>query len=153
MELKTRKRLAAEILKCSAKRIVFDTDSLDNIGQAITKRDLRNLISRGIITKRPARGISKSRIRKRADQRGKGRQRGEGSRKGKSTARLPKKKAWIDKVRSQRALLNILKEKNVIPNKVFRQLYLKVKGGFFRSRRHIKIYLSEQGLIQNEKKQ
>jgi ribosomal protein L19E len=38
----------------------------------------------------------------------------------------------------------MLKEKKIIDDKLYRELYLKSKGGFFRSKRHIKIYLEER---------
>jgi hypothetical protein len=34
-------------------------------------------------------------------------------------------------------------EKNIITKLAYRELYLKSKGGYFRSRRHIKLYLDE----------
>ena len=50
------------------------------------------------------------------------------------------------KVRTQRKLIKTLKDKEVITSKVYRNLYNKVRGNFFRSRRHIKIYLEEHNL-------
>jgi large subunit ribosomal protein L19e len=58
MNLKVQKRIAAEILKCSPKRVTFDTESLDEIKEAITKEDLRGLISSGAIAKKSAKGVS-----------------------------------------------------------------------------------------------
>jgi ribosomal protein L19E len=49
----------------------------------------------------------------------------------------------MNNVRVQRAFLRLLSEKNIITRKAFRELYLKSKGGYFRSRRHIKLYLQE----------
>ena len=53
MDLKVQKRLAAQIFGCSPDRVVFDNDRLDDIKQAITKRDLKLLIGDGAITKKP----------------------------------------------------------------------------------------------------
>lgn len=147
MKLKTQKRLAAEILKCSEKRIVFDPNRLDEIKEAITKADVRGLIGNKIITKKPVKGVSKVRARKRKEQRRKGRQRGFGSKKGKKTARLPKKKAWANRVRIQRDFAKNLRSKKAIRKKDYRNIYMKIKGGFFRSKRHIKLYLKEHGLV------
>ncbi len=152
MKLNIQKRLAADVLKCSKKRVILDQDYTDEIKEAITKADIRGLISNKIIKKRPIKGVSKARARKIKLQKSKGRQKGPGSRKGKRTARLPKKDAWISKIRSQRRLIKILREKKVIDTETYQKIYLKAKGGFFRSRRHIKLYLNEQGLMKNENK-
>ncbi len=151
MKLKVQKRLAAQILKCSEKRIVFDPDSLDEIKESITKADIRGLIGVKAIIKKAAEGVSKGRARKRKEQRRKGRQRGVGSRKGKKTARLPKKKAWANRVRIQRSFIKNLRDKKVISKSDYQNIYMKIKGGFFRSKRHIKLHLGERGLIKNEK--
>jgi len=144
MRLKNQKRLAASVLKCSEKRIRFDTDRLEDIKEAITKIDIKGLIKDEAIMKIHSKGVSRGRARKRLVQRRKGKQRGPGSKKGGRGARLPKKTEWINKVRSQRILLDTLKDKGVIDKALYRDLYLKSKGGFFRSKRHIKLYLEER---------
>ena len=146
MKLNTQKRLAAQILKCSPKRVIFDQASLEDIKESITKADIRGLINDGVITRKQKKGISRGRARKRAIQKRKGRQQGPGSRKGKKTSRLPRKRLWMNTIRSQRDLIRRLKQKGVISKQSYRELYLKCKGGFFRSRRHIKLYLQEHGL-------
>jgi len=153
MKFKVQKRLAAQVLKCSKKRVIFDVDNLEDIKEAITKVDIGSLIKQGVIKERPIKGISKFRTRKNKIQKRKGRQSGAGSRKGKKTARLPKKRIWINKIRIQRRFLKELKDKKVIVTKDYFDLYNKSKGGFFRSKRHIKVYLEEHKLIKNAKKQ
>jgi len=148
MKLKAQKRLASQILKCSEKRIVFDSGRLEDIKEAITKADIRGLVSNKVITKKPVKGVSKVRARKRKEQKRKGRQKGFGSKKGKKGARLPQKKAWMNKVRIQRRFIKHLRGKKAIDKKNYQSIYLKIKGGFFRSNRHIKLYLKEQGLIE-----
>lgn len=150
MELKIQKRLAAQILKCSEKRVLFDPSRLDELKEAITKADIRGLIGIKAITKKPIKGISKMRARKRKEQRRKGRQRGAGSRKGKKTARLSKKKAWTNRVRIQRGFVKDLRAKKDISSRDYQSIYMKIKGGFFRSKRHIKLYLEERGLIKQQ---
>ena len=145
--LTTQKRLSAQILKCSPKRVKFDVNSLEDIKEAITKADIRGLINDKAIIKIQAEGVSRGRARKRDSQRRKGRQKGPGSRKGSRTARYPRKRAWIDRVRLQRKFLKLLRDKKVVDKKTYHDLYLKSKGGFFRSKRHIKLYMKEHGLI------
>ena len=151
-ELQFQRRLAASLMKCSKKRIRFDSEDLEEIREAITKDSVRDLIREGLISRKPVKGISRGRARKRAVQKRKGRQRGPGSRKGKRTARLPKKLAWANRVRPQRAFIKELREKGYITPTIYRMLYHKVKGGFFRSRRHVKLYIEEQKLAQEPTK-
>jgi len=146
MKLNIQKRLASQTLKCSEKRIVFDTDRLDEIKEAITKADIRALVKKDAIRRKPMKSISRGRARKIRIQKIKGRQKGHGSRKGRKTARTPKKRAWINKIRTQKKLLKLLGDKEIISKRTYRTLYLKSKGGFFRSRRHIKLYIKEQNL-------
>jgi large subunit ribosomal protein L19e len=152
MKLNLQKRIAASILKCSSNRIALDTTRLEDIKSAITKADIRNLINDGAIRKRALQGISRHRARIQAIKKKKGSGRGHGSRKGKKTARLPKKDKWMAAIRAQRAFLQLLKEKKGIEQKHYRNLYLKCKGGFFRSKRHIKLYIEEHKLGYDGKK-
>jgi large subunit ribosomal protein L19e len=150
VELKVQKRLAADVMKCSPKRISFDTERLSDIKEAITKADIRGLIRDKAIIARPARGVSRHRARERQEKRMNGQMRGFGNRKGKATARLPHKESWMSRIRTQRAFIQELREKKLIENKDFRMLYLRAKSGFFRSRRHIKLYLEEQHLVKRK---
>lgn len=143
MELKIQKRLAAEILKCSPKRVVFDNNRLDEIKESITRADLKSLIRDKAIIRKPIQGISRVRARKNILQKRKGRKKGAGSRKGKRTARLSKKEKRIKTIRIQRSFLKTLRDKNAIGKKAYQGLYRKSKGGFFRSKRHIKVYIEE----------
>ena len=150
MKLNVQRRLTADILRCPKKRIRFDPERLEEIKEAITKADLRSLINDRAIYAIKKRGISQSRTRKKKEQKRKGRQKGAGSRKGKRTARLSRKREWINRVRSQKKLIKKLREQKKIDSSVYQSLYMKIKGGFFRSRRHIKLYMEEQGIIKND---
>lgn len=150
--MRTQKRMAAQILKCSEKRIWFDEESLDDIKEAITKADIRSLIKEGLIKRKRVKGISKVRVRKRKQQKRRGQRRGLGKRKGKATARLPKKRAWMNKMRIQRRFLKELRDKKLIKESTYRELYNKAKGGFFRSKRHLKMYITENKLVMKKVK-
>ena len=52
----------------------------------------------------------------------------------------------MSNIRHQRSFLKELKEKGIVTKQIFRELYLKSKGGFFRSKRHIKLYIDEHKL-------
>ncbi|MCK4589272.1 MAG: 50S ribosomal protein L19e [Nanoarchaeota archaeon] len=152
MELKNQKRLAAEILKCSTKKIHFDPENLGDIQEAITRADIKSLINQGIISVKKKGYNSRVRARKILRQKRKGSRRGAGSRKGSKYARLGKKEAWMSKIRAQRELLKKLRDREMIEKKTYRDLYLKAKGGFFRNKRHIKLYMEEHKLLKDEKK-
>jgi len=147
MNLRLQKRLAADVLKCSEKRVWLDQDRLEDIKEAITKLDIRSLIVDGAIKEKPVKGIAKFRARKLALQKRKGRRKGVGSRKGRKTARLPRKDAWIGRIRMQRRFLKELREKGLVSTADYHSLYRKAKGGFFRSKRHVKLYIEEHRLI------
>ncbi|RLE45258.1 50S ribosomal protein L19e [Candidatus Woesearchaeota archaeon] len=147
MKLTVQKRLAAQLLKCSEHRVVFNPERLEEIKEAITKADIKGLISGGVIKERPVIGNCRVRANKRKVQKSKGRLAGQGRRKGTKTARLPSKEQWMAKVRVQRVFLKELKDKGFLTTQAYRNLYMKVKSGFFRNKRHIKLYIDEKGLI------
>jgi len=141
------RRLAADVMDCSPKRVRFDPGSLEEIDKAITKDDIRKLLKEGVITILPVKGNSNARLKKRQQQRRRGRRRGTGSRKGPASSRTPPKARWMAGVRAQRDLLFRLRERNKVNHEAFRMLYSKIKGGFFRSTHHIKMYCEEKGLF------
>ena len=55
------------------------------------------------------------------------------------------------RIRNQREILKKIKDKNLISSEVYRKLYYMAKGGFFKSKRHLKNYIEERGLIKHEK--
>lgn len=150
MKLQVQKRLASSILKRSKKKVTIDNTRLEDVKEAITRFDIKSLIKDGAIKVKPVKGPSKVRTRKLKEQKKKGRRKGHGSRKGKATARLSQKDAWMIKIRNQRELLKELKDNDKIENKTYRDLYNKTKGGYFRSKRHIKLYLEEHDLIKKK---
>lgn len=145
--LGVQKRLAAGILGCSKGRVVFDTGRLAEIKEAITKSDLRALIDQGAIRKLPVRGISGARTRFAQKQKRKNRRKGYGSRKGAAGARTVRKTVWVNKVRLLRSYLKRFRAEDRISGGEFSELYRKIKGGFFRSRRHMELYLAEKGIL------
>jgi len=145
--MKLQKRLAAEIFGCSKKKVVFDSARISDIKEAITKEDIRKLIAEKAIVKKQNKGVSRARANKIAEQKKKGRRKRHGSRKGSKNARAPKKERWVAKIRKQRDLLKSLKKQGLITQETYKKLYLKAKGGFFRSRGHLNLYIKEHGLI------
>ncbi|MAF99266.1 MAG: 50S ribosomal protein L19e [Nanoarchaeota archaeon] len=145
--MKNKKQLAARILNVSKKKVAFAFDALKDIKKAITRSDMRGLIAVGKISKKNTREVSRVRARKIASQKRKGLQRGHGKRKGKKYSLVSKKDKWMNKVRAQRKLLKELKQWGKISPEVYTKLYRKVSGGYFRNRRHIKLYIKEYNLL------
>ena len=152
MNLKTQHRVASSLFNVGKKRIWMDPSKANEVEEAITKKDIRGLIKRGVIKILPKHGISSFRINKRRLQKRKGRRRNIGSRKGAHGARIGKKRVWIIKIRNQKSYLKELKNKSLINKKTYRILYRKAKGGFFRSLRHIKLFIEEHNLTENGNK-
>lgn len=147
MKLTNQKRIAAQLFKVGVNKVLFDQERLKDIKEAITKEDIRGLIQEKAISKKPEKGISSFRSKKRKKQKRKGRRKGTGSRKGRRKARIPRKKEWMNKVRTQRELIRLLKDSKLITATTYNFLYKKIKGNFFRSRRHIKLFLDDHNLI------
>ena len=146
MNLSNKKRIASQVMKCGVNKVKFDITSLESIKEAITKSDVRALVKDKIISKKPDVGISRSRARQTLKQKRKGRRSGPGRKSGTHNARSPKKEEWMNKIRALRDLLKTLRAKEVIERSSYRLLYRKAKGGYFRSRRHIKLYIEEHNL-------
>jgi large subunit ribosomal protein L19e len=136
------KKLAAKILKVGESRVWLDPSKTKDIEAAITKTDIRKLIKQGAIKALPKKlKKPRERIKKR---------KGPGSRKGAKGAILPKKRRWISTVRPLRKMLKELRKTEQLDKATYRKLYLLVKGGMFRSRSHLKIYLEQHGLLKKK---
>ena len=146
MDLRSRKELAAKVLKVGVNRIWLDPNKANEIKESITREDIRKLAREGAILVKQKQGISRGRARAVLLQKRKGRRQGKGSRKGKHTARAGKKILWVKRIRLYRSLFKSFLDKGLIEGITYRDLRNKAKGGFFRSRRHILTYLTENSL-------
>ncbi|MEK6936754.1 MAG: 50S ribosomal protein L19e [Nanoarchaeota archaeon] len=151
MKLNVQKRIAADILKAGQNRVWFDNTRLNDIKEAITKADIRKLINDDAIKAKQKKGISSFRANKLRLQKRKGKRKGQGSRKGTKTARTPRKRAWITKVRVQRKFIKLLKLKNLVAPETYSKVYKMIKGNQFRSKRHLKLHLDENNLFLKRK--
>jgi len=151
MDLKNQRRMAAEILDCGENRVWIDPNRAEDLSDAITRADIRTAIESGTIKALPKAGISQGRTRYNKAQRKKGRQRGPGSRKGRAGARSPTKRDWIQTIRPLRAELRELRDSGKISKHVYREFYMKAKGGVFKSRTHLLTHLKSEGHLQEAK--
>jgi len=143
------RRIAAELMKCGTSRVRIQTDK--EVEEALTKNDVRDLIKKGTITKVNKKGTSKAFSKKRLHQKKQGRRTGFGSRKGTAHARSPPKQLWIADIRAQRKLLKELRDSNQIDRNIYRTMYLRIKGGFFRNKSHFLYYLKEHDYLKAKK--
>ena len=151
MNLRSKRLIAAKLLKVGLDRVWFDPSKNPEIKEAITRADIRKLVATGVILVKQKVGNSRGRSRFIISQKRKGRRSGPGSRKGTKTSRLGRKRIWINSIRAQRDLFNELLKGETISQETYRELRSKAKGGFFRSRRHIKLFLTEHNLWVNKK--
>ena len=151
MNLAVQKRIAAEVLNCGVNRVWLNRERAEEISMSITREDIRKLIHRGLIKKKPEKATSRVRARKRALQRKKGRRRGHGKRKGSAHARLSKKARWMQRIRPLRRELKHMRETRYINRNAYRKLYRMAKGGAFRSVSHLRTYVEERDLTRKRR--
>ena len=144
-DLTNQRRLAATILKCGLGRVWIDPASQEELADAVTRSDIRSAIKAGVIRRHPIAGTSRGRARRHATEVRKGRHSGPGSRRGTPASRLSRKSRWIRRIRAQRALLRELREQKKISPGVYREFFLRAKGGMFRSRAHLLVNLRLSG--------
>ncbi len=113
---------------------------------AITRDEIRRFINSGVIRVLPEKGVSRSRARLLHEKRKKGRKRGPGGRSGKETARQSDKEDWMARVRAIREALRGLKAKRALTKSVYRELYLRAKGGAFKDPSSLKEFIEARRL-------
>jgi large subunit ribosomal protein L19e len=141
-DIYNQRRISASILKCGLNRVWMDPTAGKTISGAITREDIKRLISKGMIRKKPVAGTSRVRARANEAKKRKGRLRGPGHNRG---SKVSDKRDWINTIRPIRRLLKALLAKGEINKETYKDLYAKAGGGFFRSKTHIKLHLQKGG--------
>ena len=149
-DLRNQRRLAASVMKVGSSRVKIDPDRADEVAGAVTRADIRKLVSGGVIVAVQKTGVSRGRGRKIAAQKAKGRRTGPGSRKGAAGARTPRKATWMSRIRALREELAKLRETGAIDASTYRDYYVRAKGGQFRSRAHLRSHMKTEGAISEE---
>ncbi len=142
VNLRAKKRLAARITGVGVHRIRFDTDHLDDIADAITRENIRSLITANTIKIKSFTGTSKGRAHDKKAQKNK-RGTTQGSKQGRKGARVGKKEVYVAKVRALRRLLKIAKDRKDLTNPEFWALYKKVGGNTVRNKAHLRTLMVE----------
>jgi len=127
MKLEKKKQLAARTLGVGANKIVFNTQRLAEIKEAITKQDIRDLYNDKAILIKEIKGrkkIVKRKTRRRA-----------------GSIRLkikPGKRAYMILTRKLRAYLAELRKHEKLTNEHYQKLRKEIKASNFKSKSHLK---------------
>ena len=126
MDLSKKRALAARVLGVGVGRVMFNTQRLDEIKEAITKQDIRDLSADKAIYVREVKGrkANTGRRRRRA-----------GSIKMRPNQR---KKEYIRITRKMRAYAQELRKQGKITREEFLALRKEIRGKKFRTKSHIK---------------
>jgi len=148
VNLKAKKRLASRVTGVGIHRIKFDSDHLEDVADAITRENIRSLITANTIRIKSFTGTSRGRAQTKKSQKNK-RGTTQGSKHGRKGARVGKKEVYVAKVRSLRRLLKIAKDRKDLTNPEFWILYKKVGGNVVRNKAHLRTLMEE---IKTERK-
>ncbi|OGJ13062.1 hypothetical protein A3K82_03405 [Candidatus Pacearchaeota archaeon RBG_19FT_COMBO_34_9] len=132
MNLKKKKALAARTFRIGESRIEFVNARLEEIKEAITKQDIRDLHRDGAIIIKKIKGRKGHKKRK----------------KKKNVEKLRKKinkrkKEYVKLTRKLRKYLSEMKEK--LTKKEREDIRKKIKNKFFKNKSHLKDYIGELG--------
>lgn len=146
MNLTNQRRLAASLLEVGVNRVWINPEKIEDVEGAITRDEIRKLIREGTIKALSENGTSRGRARVLAQKKRTGRRIGSGTKKGKAFAEVSEKTRWMNRIRALRRKLTELRDQRVITVGTYRSLYMKAKGGEFRSLAELDRHINEQKL-------
>ena len=133
MNLGKKKELAARTLKVGKNRIVFLNSRVNEIKEAITKQDIRDLKEGGVITIKETKGRRKN--MKKSKKRGPGKIKKNVSKR---------KQEYVIITRKLRRYIAEMKKQEKISTEEFKDIRKKIRNRFFRSKSHLKEYLESK---------
>lgn len=134
MNIGKKKLLAARTLRIGKERIVFVQSRLDEIKEAITKQDIRDLQKEGAIIIKGIKGRRK--IKK------KGKKRSAGNIKKKLNKR---KQEYVRMTRKLRSYVAEMKKQGKLSKEDVSDIRKKIRNRIFRSKAHLKEYIGGLG--------
>ncbi len=136
MKLNKKKALAAKVLMVGKGRVIFNKERLDEIKEAITKQDIRDLLDTGAILIRESTG--KRRLVRRKTRR----------RMGSIRKKVkPGKRVYILRTRKLRQYLAELKKQEKITLEQYRTLRKQIKASLYRNKAHMKEHIASLQII------
>ncbi len=133
MKLNKKKELAAKTLRVGKNRIILENSAMQEISEAITKQDIRDLFSQGMIKIKQKKGRKKNVKRKT--------KRRDGKIKMKPKKR---KQEYVKITRKLRKYIKGLKEQGKIDKKEYEDLRKKIRMRKFKSKAQLKEYLAKK---------
>lgn len=140
MNLKTKKKLAARTLGVGAGRIMFNPGRTEEIKEALTKQDIRDLVTSGAIIIKEGKGRRTNEKRKR-------RHAGKIKKKVKT-----RKRDYINLTRKLREYSRQLKLQDKISGEKHKELRKQIRASLFRSKAHFKEVNKVENVKLKEKK-
>ena len=132
MNLSKKKSLAAKTLRVGKGRLQFKQENLNEIKEAITRQDIKQLNQEGIITIKPIKGRKKNVTRKH--------RRGPGKIKMKVNKR---KQEYVKITRKLRAYAMSLRDRGVLERELYKKIRNKIRMREFRSKAGMKDFLNK----------
>ena len=130
MNLANKKALAAKTLKVGKGRLQFKTENLNEIKEAITRQDIKQLHGEGIISIKPIKGRKKNTTRKH--------RRGPGKIKMKVNKR---KQEYVKITRKLREYAMSLRDRGVLERELYKKIRNKIRMREFKSKAALRDYL------------
>ncbi len=140
MDLSNKRELAARTLGVGVGRIMFNTNRIDEIKEAITKQDIRDLVVAKAIFVREIKGRKANEKRKR---------RRAGSIRMKPNTR---KRDYIILTRKFRAYISELRKQGKVTKEQYLNLRKEIRSKHFRSKTHIKERIASINNVREVKK-
>ena len=132
MNLRTKKELAAKTLKVGKERITFVKSRLDEIKEAITKQDMRDLKEDGAIKIKEVKGRKKN-TKKKA-------KRSTGNIRKKVSTR---KQDYVIMTRKLRRYVAEMKKQGLLSAEEIKIIRNKIRNKMFKSKAHLKEYIGD----------
>ncbi|KAI5180390.1 large subunit ribosomal protein L19e [Nematocida sp. AWRm80] len=145
-DLKKVRVIAAKVMDCGKNKVWLDPTEATKLAEGKSQEQVAQMIEDGLIVRRPDIGQSRGRVRQYRLEKSKGRHTGFGKRSGTRNARFPERKIWMLRIRAIRKDLKALREEGRIDKTTYRHIYMKAKGGCFKSRRMMKEYIVNEEL-------
>ena len=132
MQLNKKKELASRVLGIGKKRIIFNKEALDEVKEALTKQDIRDLVKAGSIFVKEVSGTKKN-VKRTTRRRA-------GSVKKKVNTR---KRDYMIITRKLRAFISEIRKHGTISSEEYWKLRKEIRAKDFKSKAHMKERISQ----------